>query len=387
MYSITTNKMMDGFLIKKSKLPLNNNLDCVTEKMRLIFTLFILFALVSNSFGQDVLDSLFEDIQFEKAKTNGEPIFFTSPNVDFLQISSTITDSVKFAIVVYKPLKPSPILLLSHGWHMSVKPPTKEAQNPDKNFLTVQVDMRGRKYSTGKQDCNGYELYDFYDAYNYVIKYYQSYISDPTQVYYSGSSGGGGNGFALVGKFPDLFCSANIGCGISDYVEWYNGDSIGEFRDEMLLWIGFSPKDNPEAYASRSGITTVQNILTPTYITHGETDVRVPVTHARRFVQKAKELDKEIHYLELKNVGTRSHWGKITREQEIEKREFQANALSYKSPPVLPEKGRLIVAGYIVTKHFSVFLNSINSVCEIEYDQLQKKVKFIDGKGEIIWHR
>ena len=32
-----------------------------------------------------------------------------------------------------------------------------------------------------------------------------------------------------------------------------------------------------EAYKSRSGITTVENILTPAYIIHGETDIRVPV--------------------------------------------------------------------------------------------------------------
>jgi len=379
--------MKDDFLMKKSRFLIHNNLDCPTIKMRLTFTVLMLFVFVSKPFGQNVLDSLFEDIQFEKVQKKGETVFFESPNVDFIQIPSSITDSVKFAIVVYKPLKPSPVLLLSHGWHMSVKPPTKDAKNPNKDFLTVQVDMRGRKYSTGKQDCNGYELYDFYDAYNYVLKNYQSNISDPAQVYYSGGSGGGGNGYAIVGKFPDLFCSANIGCGISDYAEWYKGDSIGEFRDEMLPWIGFSPEENPEAYASRSGITTIQNIFTPIFITHGETDVRVPVTHARRFVQKAKELDKKIYYLELKNVGTRSHWGNITKEQEIKKSEFQAKALSFKKPPVLPEKDRLIVAGYIVTKHFSVFLNSIHSVCEIEYDLSHKTINFLHGSGRIIWHK
>jgi hypothetical protein len=53
---------------------------------------------------------------------------------------------------------------------MSVKPPTESSKNPNSNFLTIQVDMRGRKYSTGSPDCNGYELYDFYDAYRYIMK-------------------------------------------------------------------------------------------------------------------------------------------------------------------------------------------------------------------------
>ena len=357
------------------------------RNLRLALIILLTFFSVLDVNSQNQVDSLFEDIKFKKLGQDGEDVFFTSKKIDFVQIPSTITDSVKFAIVVYKPSKPSPILLLSHGWHMSVKPPTKDSQSPNEDFLSVQVDMRGREYSIGKQDCNGYELYDFYDAYKYVLAHYPSLISDPNQVYYSGGSGGGGNGYALLGKFPDLFCSANIGCGMSDYADWYKNDSIGEFRDEMLPWIGCTPSDNPEAYASRSGITTIPNLLSPVYIVHGETDLRVPVTHARNFVKKAEALHKEVHYLELKNVGDRNHWGKITEEQELEKTQFESAALSRKDPPVLPEKGKLVVAGYIVTKKFSVFMDSVNSVGEIEYNLQNKTIRFITGKGQIIWSK
>jgi dipeptidyl aminopeptidase/acylaminoacyl peptidase len=140
----------------------------------------------------------------------------------------------------------------------------------------------------------------------------------------------------LIGKFPDLFCGAVISCGISDYGEWYKGDSMGEFRDEMLLWIGYTPEQNPEAYQSRSGITTVNNILTPIYVVHGETDIRVPVTHSRNFVQKGKEYGKNINYLELENVGTRDHWENITDKQMIERTEFSHKGLEICRPPKLP---------------------------------------------------
>ena len=351
-------------------------------KIKILFT-FLSTLFIPEIYGQKLIDSLFEDKQFEKQE--GDSIFYTSPKVDFIQIPSTKTKDVNFAIVVYKPSKPSPILLLSHGWHMSVMPPEKDSQSPDSNFLTVQVDMRGRDYSTGKPDCNGYELYDFYDAYMYVIANYKSFISDNSQVYYSGASGGGGNGYAIVGKFPDLFCSANIGCGISDYALWFENDDVGEFRDDMLPWIGCTPNQNREAYASRSGLTTVSNILTPVYITHGETDIRVPVAHARNFVEKAEQLKKAVYYLELENVGDRDHWGKITKEQDNEKNSFQQKALSYKKPPMLPKKGKLVVAGYIVTKNFSVFMDSIDSVGEIEYNLSKKSIKFLKGKGQVIW--
>jgi len=331
-------------------------------------------------------DSLFKNIQIGDLGKDQISKFFLSKNVDFLQIQSTITDNVKFAIVVYKPHKPSPILMIAHGWHESVTAPTEKTENPYENFLTIQVDMRGRKYSSGNPDCNGYELYDFYDAYRYVVKNYRQYISDTAQVYFSGGSGGGGNGYEILGKFPDLFCSAVISCGISDYSDWYRRDSIGEFRDEMSSWIGCTPDQNPEAYQSRSGIISVRNLLTPVYIIHGETDVRVPVTHARNFYNKAKKLSKDVYYLELKNVGTRNHWGNITPAQEKAKTDFNLKGLEFRNPPKLPEKGKLIVPGYVVTKEFSVFLRSIDSVGLIKYDTKKQKIKFLKGEGDVIWN-
>ena len=332
-------------------------------------------------FGQTNVDALFEDIIFK----DEHQTFFTSEKVDFIRIKSTVTDEVEFAVVVYKPEKPSPILLLSHGWHMSVMPPKKDTQNPYPGFLTVQVDMRGRKYSTGKPDCNGWELYDFYDAYLFLVTHYQKYISDPLQVYYVGGSGGGGNGFAIIGKFPDLFCSASIAYGISDYALWFEQDVIGEFRDEMIPWIGCTPEQNSEAYRSRSGITTVKNIITPAYIVHGETDIRVPVVHSHNFVEKAKKNRKKVHYLELENVGDRNHLGKITPEQEAQKKEFEETALKYHPAPQLTSKGTLVVAGYVVTRYFSVWMDSIDSVGKIKYNLKKREVTFIEGDGKFIW--
>lgn len=334
-------------------------------------------------FCQTNVDSLFEDISFRK--DDKEVRFFRSEKVDFIRIRSTVSEDVETAIAVYKPEKPSPIILLSHGWHQSVKRPSESTESPYPDFLAVQVDMRGREYSTGQQDCNGLELYDFYDAYLYVIEHYKEYISDPRQVYYSGGSGGGGNGFAIIGKFPDLFCSALIACGISDYADWYNNDETGEFQDEMIVWIGYTPQQNSEAYRSRSGLSTVENILTPAYIVHGETDIRVPATHSRNFVAKAEKYKKDVHYLELENVGTRDHWGRITPEQEKEKEEFGERALACHPEPHLKTKGELIVAGYVVTRYFSVFMDSIDSVGRIRYDLKKRKIKFLDGSGRISW--
>ena len=351
------------------------------RKKHIIFFVTLISGILTTVCAQNNVDVLFEDGQFKESSK-----FFRSEKVDFIQIPSSITDGVKFGIAVYKPDKPSPILLMSHGWHMTIKPPKPNSPSLNPDFLTIQVDMRGRKYSTGKPDCNGYELYDFYDTYQYVLEHYKQYISDPEQIYYMGASGGGANGFGLVGKFPDLFCSAHLSCGISDYAEWYRQDSVlKEFRDEMDVWIGTTPEQNPEAYASRSGITTVANVLTPIYVAHGETDSRAPVTHSRNYVEKARALGKQITYLELKGVGTREHWGNSTVEQTEQRMALERKALEYHSVPQLPQKGKLIVAGYVVTKYFSVFMDSIDSVGEISYNLKKHKIKFIQGEGRVVW--
>jgi len=106
-----------------------------------------------NGSGQNKVDSLFEDIRFR----NDTARFFTAKTVDFIRVKSTVSEGVKFAAVIYKPDKPSPVLLLSHGWHQSVMPPSQESENPYPRFLSVQMDMRRRKFSTGKHDCNGLE--------------------------------------------------------------------------------------------------------------------------------------------------------------------------------------------------------------------------------------
>lgn len=315
--------------------------------------------------------SLFEDQRVEKRKDEqGQNQY--SPYCDFIYYTSSRDPELRLAMKVIKPARPGYILAMTHGWHMSAEPfAYMEKPREDQPFLIVQVDMRGRAFSTGQPDCNGYELWDVIDAVQYARHMYAEYILDPEIVYFEAGSGGGGNAYAITGKFPDFFTAVNALYGISDYALWYEKDTVGEFRDEMDVWIGCSPKENPMAYAARSGITTVENLMVPLYIAHGETDVRVPSEHAVRYLEKAQELGKGalVEYYELKGVGTRSHLGNITPNQRMElERRARANLTEHTTPPVLPRKGKLIVAGYLVTKEFSIVLDSVDKTAELEYD-------------------
>jgi pimeloyl-ACP methyl ester carboxylesterase len=233
--------------------------------------------------------------------------------------------------------------------------------------------MRGRGDSTGKPDANGWELNDVVDAVEFAKKTYASRIAAPELVYLTGGSGGGGNVLGLVGKFPDYFCSAVCLAGISDYGLWYQEDQKGEFRDELEKagWIGGTPVSNPEGYASRGGLTTVGNLLTPLLLIHGELDDRCRVNQARNYVEKARGAGKEslVDYLELSGTGIKGHFGGITPQQNQEMRARQKAHLAAHGQPIeIPPKGRFVVAGYLKTKRFEVVLDHIDHVAEVVYD-------------------
>ena len=303
---------------------------------------------------------------------------------DLIYYESSVTPGLKLAMRVDKPKTKGYIVASTHGWHMTI-PPVKADEPPtEEPYLHLHIDMRGRAFSTGKQDCNGLELIDVYDAIRYAQKHYADYLIDPDTVYYEGGSGGGGNGFALAVKFPDLFSAVTALCGISDYGVWYDNDAVGEFRDEMEPWIGCTPQENRMAYDTRSGAKAVRNLMAPLFTAHGETDERVPSWQARNFVECAKAAGKGdlVSYLELPNVGTQSHWGRATAEQlaEVERRS-EANRAASRRPLIVPEKGSFAVPGYLYTKRFAILLDDIDTMAQIDYDCAAGRYTVTGAKG------
>ena len=57
-------------------------------------------------------------------------------------------------------------------------------------------------------------------------------------------------------------------------------------------WISGTPLTNPEGYASRGGLTTVENLLTPLLLIHAELDARCRVNQARNYIEQARQVGK-----------------------------------------------------------------------------------------------
>ena len=328
--------------------------------------------------NKSTIDNLYNDYERSKEKSSYRKNRY-SKNCNLIYYKSSINPELTLAMLIYKPKKPSYILATTHGWHMNMPEFDKKAKPHD--YLYIIVDMRGRKYSDGKQDCNGYELMDVIDACEYVKKHYSKYLINKEVVYFEGGSGGGGNAYQIANKFPDYFSHITALCGITDYALWYKDDKIGEFQDELKPWIGYTPDENKEAYASRSAINSVSNLRTHLFMAHGETDIRVPCYHARNYFKKIKELNKTnlVEYFEVPKTGGPDHWSYISTENEQKLIDLSEKGRKQNRKPVtLEKKGKLIIPGYLVTKYFDVFLNDIGKMATISYD-IKKRIYRIDS--------
>ena len=308
--------------------------------------------------------------------------------VEYRQYPSSVDASLKLFANFVRPDRPSPLVVTTHGWHQTIK--REELSYPHLQsllgeYLLVEVNMRGRGECTGKPDANAWELQDVIDAVEFARTHYGENILDG-QVYVYGASGGGGNVYGLVGKFPDYFAAAFAGCGMSDYALFYRDDDAGDFRDELDDWVGGPPSGLQEDYDSRSGLTTVGNVLTPLVVVHGTEDLSVPVEQARMYVEKARELKKtDVTYFELCGIEHgMNHIPEIVAQNRVRLTEHFSK---HKSGRTIPRKGTFVVGGYLKTREFEVVLEEVGRVAQVAYS-LEEGTFILDGcRGGSAWLR
>lgn len=312
---------------------------------------------------------------------------------EYREYPSSQTPSLKLFAKFCLPKKKSGwIVVYLHGWHGEIL--TEHTDDvtfapPAVDSMIIKPEMRGRGSSTGNPDCSGWELQDVVDAVEFARREYREWIAEPDKVELHGGSGGGGNAFGLLGKFPDYFVAARVLFGLSDYALLFEQDRVGELRDEMegpspnlrwKPWIGGSPATRPEAYASRGGLTTVRNLQTPTLVIHGDQDARAPVIQSRLWVGAAHGVGKGhlVEYHELRGVGrVGGHTGGLTPERmEAELNQPQRRFANVARHTVaIPDRGDFVVAGYLKTRQFEVIFDSVDCIGRVEYDLPRQEFK------------
>lgn len=276
----------------------------------------------------------------------------------------------------YIPEKPRPLLLFLHGWHGNAGDFLAENfphEKLHKSYFIVAPNMRGRNGDPGNPDASGFELLDAIDAVKYACKKWSAYIDKNKAICVLGGSGGGGNALTLAGKAPDMFGAVVSINGISDYADWFyiNGSPPEAFQDEMLIWIGGSPLDNPWGYFSRSGIYLLPNVITNVLLIHAKDDGAVPAWHSQRYyfwsvVEKARfHRQHNVQLVLIKGKHNSYNFNPIFK--------FLAHA---KNDLHLPRKGTLLVHSFIVTKNFDIILDSASGAGSAYYE--------LDNEGRLI---
>lgn len=289
-----------------------------------------------------------------------------------------------------------PIVVIMHGFSDQVSNFISSTRERFAGYgvFALFVEMRGRGGSGGSQDAGGREIQDIIDAVQYVKANYATYVN-PNQVYIVGYSGGGGNVFSALSKFPDTFNGGIAFFGISDYGYdetdgWYQNGADGGQQALLSSWIGGNPSQVSDAYYSRVSIPAVTNFTGGhLWMFHDEADSSVPVVNSQN-VADALDLAGLTNYtLDISTAIDSTRW--LHGYPNLGEQESLIEAEDLFIPPILagtypawtvPESGTLQVAGYLDTKRFRLELGNLtDEYGEIVYNMTTRVFKITSDTG------
>jgi acylaminoacyl-peptidase len=128
---------------------------------------------------------------------------------------------------------------------------------------------------------------DFYDLDSGVDAVIARGYVDPDRVFVTGGSGGGVLTSWMIGR-TDRFRSAVT---VYPVINWYSfvlTADIGNWTSKY--WFPGLPWDHVEHYESRSLLSVVKNVKTPTMVLTGEEDYRTPMSESEQYYQALKLL-------------------------------------------------------------------------------------------------
>ena len=113
--------------------------------------------------------------------------------------------------------KKLPLIVVMHGYGGGRDPVRPDiVRLAQRGLFAIAPDMRGRGRSAGQWDSGGLDVMDIYDAVQFGLREFAGQI-DASNLNVMGYSGGGGNTFSCVVRFPDLFRVAASFFGVPDY--------------------------------------------------------------------------------------------------------------------------------------------------------------------------
>ena len=265
-----------------------------------------------------------------------------------------------------------PLVVVMHGYNGQRKAVAQDIHDlAGRGLFAVAPDMRGRGESAGRFDSGGLDVHDILDGILAVISRFPGDL-DEGNINIMGYSGGGANTLAAATRFPDLFQVGGAFFGISDYGLWYQLNP--GYRAAMDTAVGGSPHTNPLAYAARNAcLAAGNNRMTRLHIFWDEEEKSCPPVMNERFLEAARAAGATNGVAHVSRVsdavrwyhGYRTNWPVLAQADDILIRDI--------TKPVpdlgLPHEGTLTVCGYLVCRHFQVFVEAgQRGVVTVRYD-------------------
>lgn len=274
----------------------------------------------------------------------------------------------------YQPGKTAlPILIVMHGYVGNATTPgdTMMRRCALHGAFVCSVGLRGRNSADGTQDDGRREIYDIYDAVQWVRANFSAIVNSDV-VGLLGYSQGGGHALACGCKFPDTFAGLFDFFGISDYgVDgtdgWYfNEGSTEVSQADIESHMGGTPAAAPNNYKSNDAVSAILNYSGGhLYLYHDDEDVAVPIVHSTRIKAVLDGAGRTNYTANFSDALDSDRWEHGPSPNNVPDlaipEETFVTYLKTASAWTIPASGTITVIGYIVTKRFTIWLRAHGS--------------------------
>lgn len=283
-----------------------------------------------------------------------------------------------------------PLVVVMHGYYGSRKAVSLDLKElAGKGVVALAPDMRGCGDSAGKWDSGGLDVHDIVDGVLEAIQQYPGVI-DARRLNVIGYSGGGGNAISCMVRFPDLFQNYVSFFGIADYGGWHASQGRPDCNVQMEKALGGSPEAQPDVYLSRNAIPAARNLvgLGRPHFFWDATETMCPPSMVEAFINSYQSAGGEGALIHVSQPEDSRRWihnyrggnKDLSHADEL----FLPDVLADARKLRLPRKGEMVVAGYLVTRDFQVWVEDGQKgavTIEYELDQHTPSIKVRDHPG------
>jgi acylaminoacyl-peptidase len=222
-----------------------------------------------------VLTSINEDLLSQRKLGDVEEIWYESSH-DGRKIHGWIIKPPDF-----DPSRKYPLILEIHGGPFAEYGDRFDESKQiyaAKGYVVLYTNPRGST-SYGEEFGNlihhAYPGDDFHDLNSGVDAVIERGFVDPDNVFVTGGSGGGVLTCWMIGHTPRFRAAATL-YPVIDWSSWILTSDLPSFGTKY--WFPGNPWDHPEHYESRSLLSVMNKVRTPTVVITGEEDYRTPMS-------------------------------------------------------------------------------------------------------------